>query len=73
MIILLNIVLYSFTNGGQSYLPRQHRAIGGESLDTSKYILYIDANSSRFIEVPQEYMKNWIDDQKMWRTVKINF
>ncbi|UJR33628.1 hypothetical protein I4U23_021063 [Adineta vaga] len=45
----------------------QTRAIGGESLDTSNFVLHIDENDERYIEIPYEYMKQWINDQKMWR------
>jgi hypothetical protein len=51
---------------------RSKRAIGGESLDTSNFVLYIDPNDSRYIEVPVEYMNNWLDDLEMWRNVRIN-
>jgi len=67
------ILLCSFTNADERYyLIRHNRAIGGESLDTSNFVLYIDPNGNRFIEVPREYMNNWLDDQKMWRTVRMN-
>jgi hypothetical protein len=69
---ILKLSLCLFTNVDERYLLRHKRAIGGESLDTSNYVLYIDPNGSRFIEVPKEYMKNWIHDQHMWRTVRIN-
>jgi hypothetical protein len=69
--ILLNTFLYSFTNADEHDLLRYKRAIGGESLDTSNFVLYIDPNGNRFIEVPSEYMYNWLDDQKMWRTVRM--
>lgn len=56
----------------ESSQVRSRRDIGGESLDTSNFVLTIDANGSRFIEVPKEYMANWLDDQIMWRTVRQN-
>jgi hypothetical protein len=71
-IIFIIILLCSFINADEHYLIRYNRAIGGESLDTSNFVLYIDSNGNRFIEIPEEYMNNWLDDQKMWRTVKIN-
>ena len=49
---------------------RTRRAIGGESLDTSNYVLFTDEDTGiRYIEVPYEYMQQWLDDQRMWRTV----
>ncbi|CAF1010594.1 unnamed protein product [Rotaria magnacalcarata] len=69
--LLIEVSLYSLVNGHHSFLFDNNRAIGGESLDTSKFVVYVNENSSRFIEIPQEYMKNWIDDQKMWRTWSI--
>jgi hypothetical protein len=67
IIILLKVLLCSFINA-----DRDKRSIGGESLDTSNFVLYIDPNGNRFIEVPRDYMNNWLDDQKMWRRVKMN-
>lgn len=54
----------------QSLHANQQRSIGGESLDTSNYDLYIDEYGRRFIEVPEDYMNNWLHDQKMWRRVR---
>ncbi|CAF1175480.1 unnamed protein product [Rotaria sp. Silwood1] len=71
LIIIFQILLCSLSNANEYYFLKYNRAIGGESLDTAKVVLYIDTNSSRFIEIPREYMKNWIDDQKMWRTWSI--
>ncbi|CAF0786949.1 unnamed protein product [Adineta steineri] len=70
MILLLKIALCSTTYTDDELLLA-NRAIGGESLDTSNFVLYIDENGSRFIEVPYEYMTEWIKDQKMWRTWSI--
>lgn len=69
IVLILQVSLCSLRIVDEHYSARRNRAIGGESLDTSNFVLYIDSNNSRFIEVPQEYMKNWIDDHKMWRTV----
>ena len=71
IIIILKVLLYSFTNANEDYIFRYKRAIGGESLDTPNFILYIDPDGNRFIEVPEDYMNNWLDDQKMWRRVRI--
>jgi hypothetical protein len=68
-IFILTLFLYLSTNADED-LSRQRRAIGGESLDTSNFVLYIDDNGVRFVEVPYEYMTQWLNDQKMWRTVK---
>ncbi len=72
IIILLKVFLCSFTNADNHYLIRYKRSIGGESLDTSNFVLYIDPNGNKFIEVPREYMNNWLGDQKMWRSVRMN-
>lgn len=69
IIIILKVFLYSKANADED-LSQQTRAIGGESLDISNFGLYIDENGSRFIEVPYEYMRQWLKDQKMWRTVR---
>jgi hypothetical protein len=68
IIIIFKAFLYSKINADEDLL--QSRAIGGESLDTSNFVLYIDGNGSRFIEVPYKYMSQWLKDQKMWRTVR---
>ncbi len=68
IIIIFETVLCSKRNVDED-LSRQTRDIGGESLDTTNFVLYIDEAGSRFIEVPYEYMTEWIKDQKMWRTV----
>lgn len=70
--IVLFMLFQIFLSSIESSQLRSRRDIGGESLDTSNFVLTIDANGSRFIEVPQEYMGNWLDDQIMWRTVSIN-
>ena len=54
---------------GDDHRLRSKRAIGGESLDTSNFVLYVDPNNLRYIEVPTEYMNNWLDDLEMWRKV----
>lgn len=49
---------------------RFKRAIGGQSLDSSNFVLYIDESTgARYVEVPYEYMKKWINDQLIWETV----
>jgi hypothetical protein len=68
IIIILKVFLYSKLNADDNEL--QNRAIGGESLDTSNFVLFIDENGSRFVEVPYQYMKQWLTNQKMWRTVR---
>jgi len=68
IIIIFETVLCSKRNIDED-LSRQTRDIGGVSLDTTNFVLYIDEAGSRFIEVPYEYMTEWIKDQKMWRTV----
>ena len=70
--IVLFTLFQIFLSLIESSQLRSRRDIGGESLDTSNFVLTIDANGSRFIEVPQEYMGNWLDDQIMWRTVRIH-
>lgn len=70
--IFVMILLNSFINADEYYIYRHKRAIGGESLDTSNFVLYIDPNGTRFIEVPRDFMNNWLGDQKMWRTVRVN-
>ena len=71
-LIFSMIVLKTSLCANERYLIRHNRAIGGESLDTSNFVLYIDPHGARFIEVPKEFMSNWIDDQKMWKIVRIN-
>ena len=68
IIIILKTISCLKTNPDEN-VSRQIRAIGGESLDTTNFVLYVDDDGSRFIEVPYEYMIEWIKDQKMWRTV----
>ncbi len=69
---IFHVLLCSIIKADEHEYLRSKRAIGGESLDTSNFVLYIDPNGSRFIEVPREYMSNWLDDQKMWQHVRIN-
>lgn len=69
LIIQLKSFFYLFTNADEFYISRYKRAIGGESLDTSNFVLSIDPDGTRFIEIPREFMNNWLDDQKMWRQV----
>ncbi|CAF1001343.1 unnamed protein product [Rotaria sordida] len=71
IIIIFQVSLCSIRNVNEHYFFEHNRAIGGESLDTSKFVLYIDKNASRYIDIPEAYMKNWINDQKMWRTWSI--
>ncbi|CAF0749949.1 unnamed protein product [Adineta ricciae] len=66
IVLILQLVLCTKLNTNEELLE-QTRAIGGESLDTSNFVLYIDENKARFIEVPYEFMKQRIQDQKMWR------
>ena len=69
LIFLLNLITITNTYA-HSENQRWKRAIGGESLDTSNFVLYIDeATGFKYIEVPYEYMQQWLNDQRMWRTV----
>ena len=71
IVLILQLVLCAKLNANEELLE-QTRAIGGESLDTSNFVLYIDENKARFIEIPYEFMKQRIQDQKMWRRVRAN-
>jgi len=69
-LIVILLLKLSFCSLIDAHVKQQQRSIGGESLDTSNYNLYIDEKGMRFIEVPEDYMDNWLDDQKMWRRVR---
>ena len=70
LILILLLCLSRLSRVFADDQSRWKRAIGGESLDSSNFVLYEDpATGFKYIEVPYEYMEQWLDDQRMWRTV----
>ena len=68
-LVVFKLANSTATNAGENSV-RDKRAIGGESLDPSNFVLYEDENTGmRFIEVPYVFMQQSLNDQKMWRTV----
>lgn len=70
VLMIIPVFFCSIVHAEKWHRIRSRRDIGGESLDTSNFVLTIDTNGTRFVEVPREYMINWLDDQIMWRTVR---
>jgi hypothetical protein len=70
LIAILKLSLFSQTDATTNNNLRNKRAIGGDSLDQSNFVLYVDENTGlKYFEVPYVYMQQWLNDQRMWRTV----
>lgn len=71
-VLLVYQLNFSIVSAENKFVHEQRwkRAIGGESLDSSNFVLYEDPQTGfKYIEVPYDFMEQWLDDQRMWRTV----